>query len=410
MKIIVIILSFIVFVTTLNAQTIKLGPIGLKFCVGSTLQVPYQASGAFAADTRFSVQLSDANGSFAGYTDLGSNPDTIGTIPVPLASVGQGFRIRVASSDPYILSNEDAANINVLALPSPRPSAFLNDTLSETLTGDGGVLSVLGMTGDMFKFFDANSEPNGSSWLWKFDSTASIVSSTDSSPTIEYYSDGFKIGSLSVTNSEGCSSIYLFQYNVLSCNPTIARGAYIVTATTRTGGTSSDIWVKAGGTYSLADYSQRRIFVEPGGSVVANELGDGVFYLKPGSSFKAQGDVTNAVVMDSGTNNVIGQPSGYIDTFYCSNLTFDYSQVQAGVADNPPPSNLSILQSEDHLFANDEGSPIEIHISNILGAEVLSQRGSGALDVDLSSLPAGVYFAVIEAGNDREVKRIAVVH
>jgi hypothetical protein len=41
---------------------------------------------------------------------------------------------------------------------------------------------------------------------------------------------------------------------------------------------------------------------------------------------------------------------------------------------------------------------------------VLSQHGSGALDVDLSALPAGVYFAVVESGNDRQVKRIAVVH
>jgi photosystem II stability/assembly factor-like uncharacterized protein len=72
--------------------------------------------------------------------------------------------------------------------------------------------------------------------------------------------------------------------------------------------------------------------------------------------------------------------------------------------------SIQISQSGDHLFANDEGLPIEIRTSNILGAEVLSQQASGALDVDLSALPAGVYFAVIEAGNDRQVKRIAVVH
>jgi hypothetical protein len=71
---------------------------------------------------------------------------------------------------------------------------------------------------------------------------------------------------------------------------------------------------------------------------------------------------------------------------------------------------IQISQSGDHLFANDEGLPIEIHISNILGAEMLLQCGNGALDIDLSPLPAGVYFAVVQAGSERQVQKIAVVH
>ncbi len=113
--------------------------------------------------------------------------------------------------------------------------------------------------------------------------------------------------------------------------------------------------------------------------------------------------------MANATINVIGQPSGSIDTFFCDNLTFDYSQVQASVAENPPPSNVTTLQSGDHLFANDEGFPIEIRISNLLGAEMLSEQGSGVLEIDLSPLPAGVYFAVVQAGNQRLVQKIAVV-
>jgi len=47
---------------------------------------------------------------------------------------------------------------------------------------------------------------------------------------------------------------------------------------------------------------------------------------------------------------------------------------------------------------------------NLLGAEVLSKRGAGTVGVDLSSLPAGVYFAIVQAGDAREVRKIAVVH
>jgi hypothetical protein len=84
--------------------------------------------------------------------------------------------------------------------------------------------------------------------------------------------------------------------------------------------------------------------------------------------------------------------------------------IQPSGVEITPPSNITILQSGDHLFANADGLPIEIRISNILGAEVLSQGGNGALDIDLSALPAGVYFAVVQVGSERQVQKIAVVH
>ncbi len=99
-----------------------------------------------------------------------------------------------------------------------------------------------------------------------------------------------------------------------------------------------------------------------------------------------------------------------VDTFYCSDLTFDYSQVQGGVAANPPLSHLRFHRSGDHLFANAAGLPIEIRVTNLLGFEVLSKIATGMLDLDLAGLPDGVYFAIVESGGERQVKRIAVVH
>jgi photosystem II stability/assembly factor-like uncharacterized protein len=71
---------------------------------------------------------------------------------------------------------------------------------------------------------------------------------------------------------------------------------------------------------------------------------------------------------------------------------------------------IQVTQSGDHLFANTEEAPAEIRIMNILGAEVLSQNCTGELDVDLSPLPAGVYFAQVQSGDALEVKKIVVMH
>lgn len=40
----------------------------------------------------------------------------------------------------------------------------------------------------------------------------------------------------------------------------------------------------------------------------------------------------------------------------------------------------------------------------------MAQRGMGEIDVDLSTIPVGVYFAIAQAGGERLTRRIAVVH
>jgi hypothetical protein len=132
--------------------------------------------------------------------------------------------------------------------------------------------------------------------------------------------------------------------------------------------------------------------------------------MKAGSSFMFSfGNQGNAAVVLSVGNSINAYPNSDVDTFYCNNLSFDYSQVESSVAESPMPT-FSLRQSGDHLFSNTKETPAEIRIMNILGAEVLSQNGTGALDVDLTQLPAGVYFAQVQSGDAREVKKIAVVH
>jgi hypothetical protein len=275
--------------------------------------------------------------------------------------------------------------------------------------GSGGTAVVAGFAGDFLHFVAFPNNASVSAFLWQFNNDASISTSTDSNPVISYGTDGIKTGTLTLFNTYGCSNTSNFWIQIISCNPTIPKDAQIVKSSTSGG--AGVIWVQAGGNYTLdnepGDYCT--IFVEPGGSVVTTyDYVGGPIYVRAGGSITLGSDQYRLVVLEKPTV-LTTDGSHYADTFYCDNLTFDYSQVQSSVADIPAPT-LSLIQTGDHLFANTEEAPAEIRIMNILGAEVLSQHGVGELDVDLSPLPAGVYFAQVQSGDAREVKKIAVMH
>ncbi len=99
---------------------------------GKTLSFSYSVqSGLVYAGNTFSVQLSDANGSFASPTVIGSAAGTASgsiscTIPPTLPS-GTGYRVRIVTSDPATTGADNGVNLTIMALPA----AF-------TVTGGGG--------------------------------------------------------------------------------------------------------------------------------------------------------------------------------------------------------------------------------------------------------------------------------
>ena len=400
---IAILLFALTLSTSIEAQTVTLGPTTkLAYCVGDTLSAAFSASGSFAKDNFFVLQLSDGNGSFNSPTDGAQSASLSGTLAVVLKSTGSHYRVRIASTDPYVTSSTIDSNISVSSYPSPQLIYS---------TANGTISVIAGTEGDPVHLFDATNEGSGATYFWSFNEDAEPKNSMVDSTIVMYPTAGFKDGTLTVTNSAGCNKTIHFTIKILGCNPVIPQNVHIVTSSET--GYDSIVWVKAAGSYTAGENNVNAtqiIFAEPGSAITAGRKSMPLIYLKTGATFTDNGADEAIVVLNSGNVLTFNPNWSQPDTFYCSNLTFDYSQVQAGVAENPPPSNLTILQSGDHLYANDEGLPIEIRISNILGTEVLSEQSSGALDVDLSALPAGVYFAVIEAGNDRAVKRIAVVH
>ncbi len=81
-----------------------------KLCAGDQITVSFSVSGpAFNANNRFDVYVSDATGSFANQTRIGSGTNTSITATLPTGyqsfPYGTGYRIRIVSTNPEVYSN-----------------------------------------------------------------------------------------------------------------------------------------------------------------------------------------------------------------------------------------------------------------------------------------------------------------
>ena len=94
--------------------SITTGQFAGSYCPGSVLSVPFTTQGVFGAGNVFTALLSDANGSFASATSIGtlslSGTSVSGTISATIpagATVGSNYRIRVDASAPATVSSND---------------------------------------------------------------------------------------------------------------------------------------------------------------------------------------------------------------------------------------------------------------------------------------------------------------
>ena len=100
---------------------------GASYCTGSPLTVNFVALGVFQTGNYFTIQLSDASGSFAtpdsigSMVSSGSNVTITGTIPLGTPS-GTAYRVRIVSSNPVKTSGYD--NGENLVIQSPQPPAL----------------------------------------------------------------------------------------------------------------------------------------------------------------------------------------------------------------------------------------------------------------------------------------------
>ena len=381
----------------LAAQTITLGPIAkTAYCVGDTMFVPYMASGNFNSDNVFIAQLSDDNGSFASFVNVGQAKAMQGLIAAFMQNTGNHQRVRVASTSPFSASTDNGSDVSINQVPIPQPTyQRLQDNI------------VAGLIGDTIQLVDVTPEPQETKFQWVINLDASIHFSSDSSPRVVYSKEGVKTGKLTVTTPSGCSATDSFSLQIASCNPVIPANVHIVTSSSV--GEDAAVWVKPGGGFTATGNGPNKtVFVEPGGSVIVRTAG--IFYVKQGGSItipNGQGFIS--VVAGTGVRVEWTPHMSGVDTFRCADLNFDYSQVNASVNATPIPT-ITIAQNSNHLRITADQPATTCRIFSLLCTELLSQHGTGTLDVDLASLPAGMYFAIVQVGNERVVRKIVAVH
>ncbi len=100
-------------------------------CVGDSLHVAYGVTQNFRSTNTFTLQLSNASGSFASPTTLatvsGGAPGTFHCI-VPNVTNGTGYRLRVLGSAPADTSDDNGLNIRIQSYPTT-PVASANTPL-----------------------------------------------------------------------------------------------------------------------------------------------------------------------------------------------------------------------------------------------------------------------------------------
>ncbi|WP_276134994.1 T9SS type A sorting domain-containing protein [Polluticoccus soli] len=119
-----------------TSDSLKLQFTGNMLCGADSFMVPYVAStGLFNSGNVFTVQLSNASGSFATPINIGSKAATTGgTIKVGLPSSltpGTGYRMRVVASNIVFASTDNGTDIAIAMTPPVKPVAASNNPVCE---------------------------------------------------------------------------------------------------------------------------------------------------------------------------------------------------------------------------------------------------------------------------------------
>jgi|GEM_PF-5947238 len=106
-----------------TGNSISIGSVPTQFCPGESFEIPYGVTGNYTPDNMFIAQLSDSIGDFANALELGKiNSSSSGTISALIPKTipsGFGYRIRIISLNPPVVSPDNKSDLIINPLPVP---------------------------------------------------------------------------------------------------------------------------------------------------------------------------------------------------------------------------------------------------------------------------------------------------
>jgi hypothetical protein len=420
---------------------------GSPFCVsdlsGIALNVPYTASGVFGTLNVFTAQLSDANGSFAIPTVIGTLTGNAltGTIPatIPAGTVsGTGYRIRVVTSEPITpLANvsQNSTNLSVF-LNAPDVSGFNATTLSGSSvqlawslpTGCFDEILVIGRLGSL-----VNAIPTGNGSLYTANGAFGTIGTNANLPAGNFAVYKAAAGSNVTITGLTAGSTYFFEIFtrkgtnwsdgvILSIEPintligdfrSTATGNWNTAASwQRWNGTawincttlsSPNQWPNQGGTSgsagtinvtiqsghtitistSAASQAINNLTVNAGGKLFTNNsLLNGNRYLTIYGDIKCNGEIGNgSAIYDNISFNVEGNPTSISGTG-----TFNASRIRKNFSTNAT-TNLIIAMNVGLRFAagvgNSSGTQIYSNVSGTVFNMTINENVIVTLNKDV---------------------------
>ncbi|MBO9564304.1 MAG: T9SS type A sorting domain-containing protein [Niastella sp.] len=179
-----------------------------SLCVGQTAILTYQTGSSFTTGNIFTAYLSNAAGQFTTETAIGSVTATTGgtiTITIPANTpAGNGYKIRLKSSTPAVISDPTTAAITITTLPAV------------PVITPGGALSFC----EGASVILSSSAASGNQWFKDGNTINGATGTTYTATVTGNYT-------VTVTNAGGCkanSTSTLVTVNALPAVPVIAPG------------------------------------------------------------------------------------------------------------------------------------------------------------------------------------------
>ena len=198
-------------------------PSSATLCAGDNVSVSYSTDGPANSGNVFTAQLSNSSGSFASPVNIGTlNSTTSGTINAQIPSgisSGNGYRIRIVSSNPAVTGSDNGVNISI-SRPVGNPGSV-----------NGPAIVCQGTTGNIYS---VSSIANATGYLWSLPAGATITSGNNTNAITVSFSGSASSGPVTVrgTNS-GCgdgplSAPFVIAVNTLPGDAGPISGANVI--------------------------------------------------------------------------------------------------------------------------------------------------------------------------------------